>query len=342
VSRRFAIYIGLTGVAALAAIVWPGIVLIGLFLGIIPGIVLWIAPSLFVYSLLWWSARAILLKIPTMARIARVGMFRLVVPAVSAAIVATAAVLVPYLINTRAEDAAQSLQAGDREPDKPIALPPVVALVIDGNYNRSKRTPFCETLCLRLLFNSAVARVIAVDPAHRNATSAFWIERRETCPEHANLSFRIRWMTDFPLARGDTPEDRVRTRIAGGECLLEGDGRADEAAMTISYRTVQKGISIFERPWALQPGRPSVNRLEISDASGATIYRRTEVTIVALTVPLQIATAAGLFTTVTYAGWARSDRTLGAIGPQSRDVLPRMLGDAVRKPEFISPQNPSP
>jgi len=175
-------------------------------------------------------------------------MLRFVVPAVSGAIVATPAVLVPYLINVRAEDAAQSLRAGDREPENLVALPPVVALVIEGNYNWSKQKPFCETLCLRLLFNSMVARVIAVDPARGSATSAFWIERRESCPERANFNFGVRWKTDFPFVRGDTPEDRVRARIAGGECLLEGDGRPEEAAMTISYRTVQEGINILARP----------------------------------------------------------------------------------------------
>jgi hypothetical protein len=334
-SRRFAIYMGLLGVAALATVAWPGVILIGLFLGIMPGLALWIAPSLFVYSLLWWGTRAILLNVPKLERMAG---HRFVIPVVSAAIVATPAVLVPFLNNMRAEDAARSLQADDRETDKSIALPNVVALVIDGNYNRSKRKPSCESLCLRLLFNSAVVRVIAVDPAHGSATNAFWVERRETCPDHPNFDFHIRWTTDFPLVRGDNLEDRVRGRIAAGECLIEGDGRPEEAATTISYRNVQKGMSVFDLPWALPPGQPSINRLEISDTSGATIYRRTEVTMVYLTAPLQIAAAAGFLTTVTYVGWARYSKILGEIGPRGRDVLPNLLGAAVRKPEFSSPR----
>ena len=66
-----------------------------------------------------------------------------------------------------------------------------------------------------------VARVIAVDPTHGNSATAFWIERRETCPDHPKLNFGVTWMTDFPLVRGDTPNDRVRDRIAHGECLIE-------------------------------------------------------------------------------------------------------------------------
>jgi hypothetical protein len=330
-SRPLAIYIALLGVAALIAIAWPPSVLFGLFIGLVPGILLLIAPSLLMYSLLWWSTRALILQTP-IARHRQSGLFRFVVPVFSGAMVAIPAVLIPHLSNVQAEDAALRLRAGDLEQDKPIVLPDTVALVMDGNYNWSKKKPFCETLCLRLLFNSMVARVIAVDPIHGNSTTAFWIERRETCPDHLNLNFGVRWMTDFPLVRGDTPDDRVRDRIAHGECLIEGDGRPEEAAATISYRHVQKGTTTFQRPWSVPPGPPVVNRLEISDEMGRVTYRRTEVTIVDLATPLLIGTAAGFLTTATYAGWARYDRTFGQIGPNGRDVLPYIFSDAARKP----------
>jgi hypothetical protein len=342
VSRRFAIYIALVGLAALAVIAWPGLVLVGLFLGIVPGILLWIAPSLFLYSFLWWCLRTILFRFSIMVRIAGGTVIRLIVSVLSGAIVAALAIQVPHLIDMRTEAAAESLRVGDLGPDKPIGLPSVVALVMEGSYNYAKRKPFCETLCLRLLFNSSVARVIAVDPAYGNATTAFWIERRQTCPDRPNVNFSLMWSTDFPLVRGDTPEDRVRARIADGDCLMEGDGRPDEAAMTISYRIVQNGVSTFDRPWSLQPGAPTVKRIEISEATGATIYRRTEVSTVLLNVPLRVETAAGLLTTVTYVGWSRSNKVLGQIGPQGRDVLPVVLGPAARKPETDSPRNRSP
>lgn len=335
-SRTFAIYISLLGAATLIVIAWPPAALFGLFLGVVPGIVLWIAPSLFVYSLAWWCTRAIVRQIP-IARLAPANSYRFIIPVFSGAIVALPAVLIPYLLNMQAEEAALRLQVSDQELDKPIVLPNTVALVIDGNYNRSKKRPFCETLCVRLLFNSTVARVIVVDPAHGNSTTAFWIERRETCPGRPNLNFAVVWTTDFPLVRGDTFRDRVRSRIAGGECLMEGDGRLEEAAATISYRHVERGTTVFQRPWSLRPGPPVVNRLEILDARGATIYRRTEVTIIKLTTPLQIGTAAGLLTTATYAGWARYNKSVGQIGPHGRDVLPHILGSAARMPE----KNPS-
>ena len=62
-SRTFATYIVLTGVAAVAVIVFPGFFLIGLFLGIFPGIVLALAPTAFLYSALGYALRWLLLKV---------------------------------------------------------------------------------------------------------------------------------------------------------------------------------------------------------------------------------------------------------------------------------------
>jgi hypothetical protein len=330
-SRRFWVYIGFLGVATLVALAWPSSVMFGIFLGVVPGVILSIAPTLLMYSLLWWITRALLRKLPVRGSQSRA--FRVVIAVLGGGIVAIPAVLIPRLINMQAHDAAVRMQTDDFEPDKPIVLPATVALVIDGNYDWPRKRPACDTLCVRLLFNSMVARVIAVNPSHDNSTSAFWIERRETCPDRPNLKFDVTWMTDFPLIRGDTLNDRVRDRIAHGECLIEGDGRPEDAAATVAYRHVQRGTGTFEHPWSIWPGPPVVNRLEILGANGVPLYRRTEVTTIEMTTPLMVETRAGLLTTATYAGWARYERTLGQIGPKGRDVLPYVFPDAAKKPE---------
>jgi hypothetical protein len=332
----FAIYLCFLGFAALVAIAWPGAVMIGFFLGVIPGVVLWVAPSLFMYSLLWWCTRAFFL---VSAWIINIHVRRSVVSVLSAMIVAIPAAVVPQLINMQTEAAVQRLRADDKELERPIALPSTVALVIDGNYDWKKRKPSCEVLCLRLLYNETVARVIAIDSTRANDISAFWIEQRVTCPERPNFAFDVAWKTDFPLVRGDNLRDRVRARIVGGDCLLEGDGRPEDATLTISYRKFQKGRSALEHSWDIRPGLPAANRLEIIDANDGTIYRRTEVKFARLATPLLITTRAGLLTTVTYAGWWRSEETLGQMGPNGRDVFPQILGEAVRKPEANSDGN---
>jgi len=324
--RSFATYIGVLGFASLIAIAWPSAVLIGLFVGLVPGILLWLAPSLFMYSLLWWITRALVRQIPMFVQAGPPGF---IISGFIAALVAIPAIIIPHHFNIRAQEVAQLLRATDVESDQPIVLPDsTISLVIDGNFNWQRQRPYCETLCARLLFDSNVARVIAMDPVHGNPVS-YWIERRESCPDHPNLNLSVRWSTDVPLARADMLEDRVRIRIDHGECLVEGDGRLEEAAATISYRHIQKGTELFQRPWSLQPGPPIANRLEIADLTGAIVYRRTEVTTIALSTPLQIETAAGF---ATHVGWERSNVTLGQMGPRGRDVLPHILAAAMKKP----------
>ena len=77
---------------------------------------------------------------------------RVVVGVLGGVIVAIPAVLIPRLSNMQAHDAAVRMQTDDFEPDEPIVLPATIALVIDGNYDWSRKKPTCETLCVRLLF----------------------------------------------------------------------------------------------------------------------------------------------------------------------------------------------
>jgi len=205
--------------------------------------------------------------------------------------------------------------------------------VFRENYDPGKKNLVCDTLCQRLLFNRAVSRVVVADGTSSGPVAAFWIERREGCPDPAIPRTDVRWPVDFPLQRGKFPEDRVRARIAAGECLLQDSGSLEEAGAIISFRSLKRGASMFSHAWALQLDTVTANRLEIVEAEGRVLYRRTEVITEPLMVPLLIETRAGLLTTVTYAGWARSKMMYAPIGPHGRDVLPSLLGTAARPPD---------
>jgi hypothetical protein len=69
-SHRFTAYLGCTGILALVTIAFPGIVIVGLFAGVVPGILLEAVPSLFFYSLPWWGTRALLMKAGALAGLA--------------------------------------------------------------------------------------------------------------------------------------------------------------------------------------------------------------------------------------------------------------------------------
>ena len=162
------------------------------------------------------------------------------------------------------------------------------------------------------------------------APTAYWIERRDTCPAPALARRQIRWPVDFPLTRGADPRSRVLARIAAGECLMHDKAKVEDAGMTISYSEVSEGGNPFASPWSLTLDTVKATRLDVVEAGGRLVYRRTEVTVQPLSAPLSIETRSGLMTTVTYAGWARRKATYAPIGPNGRDVLPALLKDAAR------------
>jgi hypothetical protein len=115
--------------------------------------------------------------------------------------------------------------------------------------------------------------------------------------------------------------------------LLQGADSLEEAGATISFRNIKSAAGIFSHQWTLVLDTVTANRLEIVGAGGRVLYRRTEVTAEPLIRPLLIETRAGLLTSLTYAGWARSKQTYAPMGPNGRDVLPSLLGEAVRLPD---------
>src|SRR5262249_33851548 len=154
----------------------------------------------------------------------------------------------------------------------------------------------------------AAARIIMVDApppgrAARIEPTAYWIERRDTCPPPALARRRIVWpAVDFPLRRDADLRSRVLARVAAGECLAQARAHEEVAGATVSYRKIREGASVFSAPWSLSLDTVTAHRLEIVEAGGRVLYRRTEVTAMPLTVPLQITAAAGFMTTVTYVG----------------------------------------
>jgi hypothetical protein len=334
-SSRFTVYLGCTGIVALLVIAFPGIVLAGLFAGAVPGILLAITPSLFCYSLAWWCARALVLRVATPRCIASTSdagrrALRTAAGGIAVVIVAVPALLVPHAINSSLAESVAALRADDREVEGPVTLPPVTAIVLSDSYDRLKKKLFCETLCQRLLYSGSVSRIVVADGLPARAVGAFWIERRDRCPEPALPRSEVRWVVDFPLKRGEAPEQQVRDRVARGECLIQGTGTLEEAGATIAFRKISKPHSIFAAPWRLWLDTVAASRLDFVDREGRTLYRRTEVKTKPLVVPLLVETRAGLLTSVTYAGWARSENTYAQIGPHGRDVLPNLVGPAAK------------
>jgi hypothetical protein len=336
VTLRFGTFLGCTAALALLAVAFPGLVLAGLLFGILPGLILAISPNLMLYVLPWWGLRELILKGASRAgltpasdlgtRMLRRSAGLLVLP-----VLAVPAILLPSTINERLQNRVAALRAEDQSSTGPIELPTTIKLISNHEFDWRSKKPNCDTLCQRLLYNGAVTRVIRVNDAYR-AARAFWIERRAECPPPPIERSMERWPNDPPLMRGEKHVDPVRARISQGECLISGDAKADDPSVTILLRTPKRGMSIYDRPWSLDPDDITAHRLEILSADGRTIYRRTEVTVQLLVAPLLIEFRAGLLTTVRYAGWARTQKTYAPFGFDGRDILSTLLGAAVRRP----------
>jgi hypothetical protein len=270
VDKRFLGCLGCTGAAAIVVLLFPAAALIGYFMGILPGIFLGLAPSLFVYLIVWWGLRWVALKFGSLAGLdVNARMVRWTANLVAIAIIATFAVVTPLAINAPLEQQIAELQATDVQLPGTIKLPAVVAVELPKSFAGGKgKPPYCEGLCLRLLFNGVVSRVIAAEIGYRGniePASSYRIERRDQCPEPDFMALPIVWPGERWVEKGRPAamDNRVRARILAGECLVREVGRIADAEAVISFRELKKGLARFDGPLTLRLDTVSAKRLEI-------------------------------------------------------------------------------
>jgi len=338
---RFLYFLGGTGVAALIVMAFPVTAVFGLFLGILPGIILGLTPALFIYLLVWGALRWLALKFATVAGFNseswQVGWMASLVPV---AILMIVAFRIPETINAPHEQEIAQLEATDVQPPDVIKLPATVAIELPSfSYGRRRSEgPFCEALCLRLLYNGVVSRVIAVARFHDGTEVAgYRIERRDQCPKPDLPRSLIVWPQQH-LKMGTGPrsvEQRVEARMAAGECLVREAARIEDAGMVIAVRSIKAGTSSLRKPWSLWLDTVNAKRLEVSEADGRVLYRRTQITAELLSAPLRSTAGGGLLTSVTYVGWAYRVVNIQPLGPDGRDILPALLGKEASHPPDV-------
>ncbi|HEV7823244.1 MAG TPA: hypothetical protein VGO84_18810, partial [Burkholderiales bacterium] len=296
ISKPFPIFLAVTGALAAIAVAAPALVMIGFFVGILPGIVLFVAPSVFLYAFAWYLARTGILIAGTVARFNSGRWWFKVLAGVTAIPILIAAVFVPpHMINASVDRIVEEFQSDDRGTPQLISFPPIVAVLLPRGIDKQ---PACDTLCQRLLYNGAATKVVMGDSGSRSKPQpvAYWIERRDSCPKPVLASGDIVWPKDHLFRARRIPRTGVRGRAAAGECLIDGPGRIDDAGVQISYRHIKKGFSALENPWSMTLDTISANRLEVTKADGELLLRRTEVISEPLIMPLLIEMRAGFLT----------------------------------------------
>lgn len=247
---------------AFAALAIPGLVVIGFFLLILPGLILAISPAIALYGWLFavpyatlrsvglagWRAAIVALPVPLA--------FGFGLPAPSNAV-------------TRANLAVASAQ--DIRPARPLPIGGTVALVRDdGTGGWHKGDDGCDDLCLRLLYNGN-AKIVYLGQLDRPGL-AFTIERRPVCPPFGFSQDVIKWHNwpsrtagnegvDWPPPPG--LKEVVEGRIAGGDCLVRISGTI-HPDWTIERIALARNHGV--EPWSMAAGEPHGERI--------TVYRR--------------------------------------------------------------------
>jgi hypothetical protein len=299
----------------------------------------WLGASLFIYLVAWWGLQWLAVKLGEVVGLDSGIWYRWTANLVPAGIILVLAFAIPLVINAPHERKITQLQATDVQSSGIIKLPAVVAIDLPkASHTRGWGVgPFCEALCLRLLYNGVVSRVVAVArwPDGKVELASYGIERRDLCPKVDLPRTLIVWLGEHRASGGTRRmrvEDRVQARIAAGECLVRDAGRIEDAGTIISVRNVKPGLDVFRGPWNLWLDTVNAQRLEIAETDDRVLYRRTEINAALLAEPLRSTAGGGFFTTVTYAGWARRQVVTQPLGPDGRDILPGLLGEEASRP----------
>ncbi len=166
ISKFLATALIVTGVITAAVFAMPDLVTIGLFLLILPGVLLAITPTIFLY-LMAFSLPWFLLSQRGLATGALSGL----------ATVAWIGVGLPLMLNGRTSQWLSDAQAKEAAPSTRIATARIVGLQPQSGSTKDG----CSDLCQTLLYNSSVERVVLLPVrtwgAHKgNPSASAWTE----------------------------------------------------------------------------------------------------------------------------------------------------------------------
>ncbi len=309
-----------SGILGAIALLFPSLIIVGLFLLVIPGLILGLAPTVFCYTALF----AAFWFLGPFAR-------RPLAALLGGAAVLAIAIGVPTLINTASKATLKVANARDIAP--PAPLRPVATIAIQPA-ERYWSAGLCGDLCQLLLYNGAAQRVISLpplpDPDDKSqrvlSPTAFRIARSATCANAKDLVRDDRggnWISEQRKSQTSMRaiSAAVRMRIASGDCLLSETVTNTRADLLI--RRVDDVIGIKKQRLGLLPGPVTIRRLELVTA-GKVVARGSENKAAYLNVPLHLSPISSGTYSLKGWEWGRSSRyaegydVLGQLGRFTR------------------------
>ncbi|WP_380874290.1 hypothetical protein ACFB49_46960 [Sphingomonas sp. DBB INV C78] len=268
------LYLIVTGLLAAVAISVPSLVVLGLFLGIVPGLILAFAPSAFLYGLAFGVIRFVLG--------AFLSGFLLFICSASLTLALFWALPQPGLARARALLADAVLP--DIQPPAPIAL--------DGHIRVERRFENrCDNLCVALLTTPGVTGVTIVIKGQKKDSIRTWRLVPVAAPGEAVIPNGFGF--DDPSAEkvpGDWSagpralEAAWNLRLAAGVKLVSDDDAPPPAfVIETSERPVHDGRP---GPWSLSPRAGRIETGQLRDNRGNVLLRRQVASIAAPAAPL--------------------------------------------------------
>jgi hypothetical protein len=321
--KFLATYLIVTGAGAFVALAFPSLVVLGLFLLVLPGLILGFAPTAFlwgcIFAAIWWVGRMVL------------GDAVAIVPAL------LVTVLLLVAIPSFPRQAGQRLLDASLLPDVAAAAP--IALRGDVRLDRSnprgdnlnrgpddRVTGFaCDNLCIGLLFTPGVTSVTVNSSAdftpqqHRDGEGSrvprartFRLLPKAQC---GNRGIKVDLAGRSGLFGKTLDENRRieaewNLKLASDYCVVAEPplARFDIAIREGRYR-IPEGEQRFPSSWSLARGPAEIEQVEIRDAGGQVLLRRLVSRVQVLARPFHISGSGGIENF--RFGWGRSTLTNG-------------------------------
>lgn len=333
-THPFAVGVAALGLVAGVVCAVPAVAMFGLLLFVVPGILLGLAPTMFLYVVAWWA-----LHVAAKAALGGCGLdprsrlARWTAGIASGAAVVCLGVWIPDAASRRVEPIRAALTAPDFDLKDAVRVPRVVA--VETLQHTDGR---CGTICQRLLLNGAADKVIVPGRLRGDGEArAYFLQRGSGCSKTLLSSTDVAFPADRLDETHRSGEFRAWARIDAGECFAFEPAAMADAGLTIRLRRVLR-YGRLQHPWTAPHNAIEAERLELLDGDGRALFRRTEVRAHELFSPLMINVASSPLSSVSLVGWARDLVTTAELDMEGRKVLPSLLGDALRLPDMPADQ----
>jgi hypothetical protein len=272
----------------------PGALFIAAIMLVVPALILIAAPNVLVVSTVTLVGRALLEPYG-----------KLLAWGTPLGILAAISIVMPQIWNRPFHNEVAELTSQDRTWDGFSAPVKNLAIIVPPPPWTPAPASNCSEFCQRLLYNGSVDSVlagpvswIAMTPPFNGTERLvrFRIERRQTCPA-INLPEAGTWPGENfkgQFSYGTVVSDRVKARIAAGECLIEEPAELSTADAIVVHGEVKRGVDafIFDKPWKPYADTITARRLSAfvrdDDRRFAEVFRQTEIEAKPVFMPLLV------------------------------------------------------